>query len=392
MSILAPGFLLSFSPHVLPTIAGTTFSTHALLAATTMPADESNASTVVQWLGLGAAVALALVIALATGVFRPGRVDGPLRIPAGRPLWPMAMVIATAVAVWMGSNILYVAVKQAMGPQHERAAGTELPTSRPAVQPTMVDFAVLSTVPGLFGFAWLLFMDRQLTRTYQLQLGFTRGRFLDGVAKGLLASVMIMPIMFLAEVLLENLYLKLNYKHPGEHELLRLMNEAKTPVLRWCLIGGAIIAAPFFEEYLFRGFLQTFLRQTFVNWTMILSPRAPAPLPAGPLPGLPEAQAPAELPPAGAPPIMTLGYRAAAPAALPPPQGKRIWQTWVAILVTSLLFASVHEAWTAPLIFLLAVFLGYAYERTGSLWTTITIHLVFNSTSTIMYLMSSHGG
>jgi membrane protease YdiL (CAAX protease family) len=390
MSILASALLLDFAPHVLPSISGTEISPPAHLAATTMPADQANAATIAQLIGLGAAVALALVIALVTGVFRPSRVDGPLRLPPGRPLWPMGIAIATAVAIWMGSNILYFAVKQVVGPQPVRTTVTEPSTTGLPVQPTIVDFAVLSTVPGLLGFAWLFFMDRQLARLHQLRLGFTRERLLDGVAKGLLASVMILPIMFLAEVLLENLYIKLNYKHPGEHELLRLMNEAKTPVLRWCLIGGALITAPFFEEYLFRGFVQTFLRQAFVSWTMMLTARPPGPLPAGNV--LEGVQPPAEPPPPGEPPVMTLEYRTAGSPALPPPQGKHIWQTWAAILITSLLFASVHEAWSAPLIFLLAVFLGYAYERTGTLWTTITIHLVFNATSTIIYLVTSHGG
>jgi len=365
---------------------------HALLSAATIPADDGNSAAMVQWLGLGAAVALALVIAFATGVFRPARVDGPLRLPADRPLWPLAVVIGVAIVIWMGSNIFYVTIKQAVELQHARATGTESPASKPAAEPTMADFAVLSTVPGLLAFGWMFLADRHLARTAQLQLGFTRRRFLDGVAKGLLAAVMIMPVMFLAETLLEALYAKLHYQHPGEHMLLRLMNEAKSPFLRWCLIGGALVTAPFFEEYVFRGFMQTFLRQTFVNWTMMLAPRPPAPLPAGPLPNLPQvAQVPAE-PPVGQPPATILGYGPAAAPALPPPQGKRIWQTWAAILITSVLFASIHELWTAPLIFLLAVFLGYAYERTRSLWTTITIHLVFNATSTIIYLMWSHGG
>lgn len=393
MSILASGFSLASSTNILPTITGTIVPAHALLAATTLPADPSDTSSATQWIGLGVALALALLVAMGTGVFRPSKVDGPLRITPGRPLWPLAMVIGIAVVIWFGSNMLYFAVKQTIELQHARAAGGDMPASRAVatVHPTIVDFAVLSTVPGILAFAWLFYADRQLAHLSQLRLGFTRARFLDGVAKGLLASVMILPVMFLASALLDAIYTRFHYEHPGEHELLRLMNEARTPFLRWCLIGGAIITAPFFEEYLFRGFLQTLLRQTFVTWTSKLNPPLTgllAPLPPG-YPAVNPSQV--ELPPPGAPPVL-LGYRDAEPPRLPPAQGKHMWQTWAAIAVTSLLFATVHETWTMPLIFLLALFLGYAYERTGSLWTTITIHLVFNTTSTVMYLLQSHGG
>jgi membrane protease YdiL (CAAX protease family) len=381
MSILVPAFPLASSPILLPNAAGLLMATRSLLASATTQPTSNDAITGAQGVGLIAALFVGFLLAFSTGVFRPGRVDGPLRVPIGRPLWPLAIAIGIGVVVWIGSEVFYGAVKQTIQLQ-QRASGS--PTSMPtaAAKPTIVDFAVLSTVPGLLAFAWLFYADRQLVRLSQLQLGFTRGRFLDGVAKGLLASVMILPAMFVASILTEAMYVKFNYTHPGEHELLRLMHEAKYPFLRGCLIAGAVITAPFFEEYLFRGFLQTFLRQTIINWWLRLDPArlaSPAGLDAA------TGTLPVELPPSGAPPIMLLSYRDAAPA-VSPPRGKRIWQTWLAILITSALFASVHEAWTAPLIFLLAIFLGYAYERTGSLWTTITIHLMFNATSTVIFL------
>jgi membrane protease YdiL (CAAX protease family) len=39
-----------------------------------------------------------------------------------------------------------------------------------------------------------------------------------------------------------------------------------------------------------------------------------------------------------------------------------------------------------PPIFFLAICLGYAYERTGSLWTSIVMHSLFNATSTYLFL------
>jgi membrane protease YdiL (CAAX protease family) len=57
-----------------------------------------------------------------------------------------------------------------------------------------------------------------------------------------------------------------------------------------------------------------------------------------------------------------------------------------AIVLTSLVFASLHAGqWPAPIpIFILALGLGFIYQRTGSLLATISMHAVFNGTSTLM--------
>jgi membrane protease YdiL (CAAX protease family) len=390
MSILAPEFSFAFLSRVFSCVQGATASIPPWMAATTMPADKGELSPAMI-IGVAASVLVALLIAFATGVFRPSRVDGPLRMGIGRPAWPLAMVIGVAVAIWFGSSIFYFAVKQTIALQQARTVAGGSPASRPvATHANIVDFAILSTVPGVIVFAWLLYSDRQLTRVSQLQLGFTAGRSLDGVAKGLLASVMILPVMFVASAVLEALYIHYHYEHPNEHELLRLMNEAPSPLLRWWLIGGATITAPFFEEYLFRGFVQTFVRQTFIRWALNVRTVQP---PLSAASGFPGGDPPSiPLPPAGKPAALIPDYGDPSVAPSSPTWGRHLWQTWAAILITSVLFASVHEAWTRPLIFMLAVFLGYAYERTGSLWTTITIHLVFNATNTVIFLMSAHGG
>jgi membrane protease YdiL (CAAX protease family) len=62
------------------------------------------------------------------------------------------------------------------------------------------------------------------------------------------------------------------------------------------------------------------------------------------------------------------------------------WPRWTAILLTSILFALVHNAgasslWMLPPLFLLSVCIGYAYERTGTLWVPIFTHAAFNGLS-----------
>ena len=66
----------------------------------------------------------------------------------------------------------------------------------------------------------------------------------------------------------------------------------------------------------------------------------------------------------------------------PPPRSARpagAGIRWLAIVITSVLFALVHGAlWMMPPIFFLSLCLGYVYERTANLWAPITVHLMFN--------------
>jgi membrane protease YdiL (CAAX protease family) len=56
------------------------------------------------------------------------------------------------------------------------------------------------------------------------------------------------------------------------------------------------------------------------------------------------------------------------------------------VLITSLVFSLVHPGWMRPMIFLLSICLGYAYERTGNLWVPIVLHASFNTLSTVVFL------
>ena len=67
------------------------------------------------------------------------------------------------------------------------------------------------------------------------------------------------------------------------------------------------------------------------------------------------------------------------------------WAPWGAILLTSLVFAVFHETWTIPLIFLLSIAFGYAYERTGNLYVPMTIHFVVNATNTALVFFGLEG-
>jgi membrane protease YdiL (CAAX protease family) len=108
-----------------------------------------------------------------------------------------------------------------------------------------------------------------------------------------------------------------SYELP-RHQELQVMAEFSSTPLRVLVIAMAVVMAPLLEEMLFRGLLQSVIR-SYVN------------------------------------------------------------RPWLAIAITSALFALVHaDAPHWPALFVLAMGLGYAYERSGSLFQSIFMHAFFN--------------
>ena len=103
-----------------------------------------------------------------------------------------------------------------------------------------------------------------------------------------------------------------------QHQELQLISESTAIPLRILIVFLAVVVAPLLEEMLFRGLFQTMIRSY-------------------------------------------------------------LEQPWLAIVITSGIFASVHQNVTHwPALFMLAMGLGYAYEKSGSLWRPIFMHALFN--------------
>ena len=159
--------------------------------------------------------------------------------------------------------------------------------------------------------------------------GFNPGTIVRDVPAAFLNLLAILPVIFTAIVLTlvaGKLIVGPEFEIP-RHENLREIMEYPQISLRALIIITVILIGPFTEEVLFRGILQTLLRSY-------------------------------------------------------------IGKPWPAIIVTSLIFASLfHENpqhW--PAIFMLSLCLGYSYEKTGSLFRSIFLHSMFNGLSVLMTL------
>ena len=137
-----------------------------------------------------------------------------------------------------------------------------------------------------------------------------------------------------------------------QHQQLKLIMEYSQLLPRIFIVVVAVIIAPLLEEMIFRGLFQTTIRSY---------------LDARP---------------------SNAGFR------LKPAVGGSMLDTrrgsgkaWLAIFISSGLFTIIHANtghW--PALFVLGVCLGYAYEKSGSLFRPIFIHSFFNATSIIVTL------
>jgi membrane protease YdiL (CAAX protease family) len=113
---------------------------------------------------------------------------------------------------------------------------------------------------GTFAFPFqiggILWVFWSLSRTRPYQLGLTWERAAANVALGAIAWLVVTPLVFLINVGVSYLYSVLVDGPPEGHPLTRVANAEALPIEWVLVILLAIVAAPVFEEILFRGVLQ----------------------------------------------------------------------------------------------------------------------------------------
>jgi len=178
-------------------------------------------------------------------------------------------------------------------------------------------------------------------------LGLAPAGIGQGILYALLAAFIMAPWLQVTASLTEVLMQVLHSTPPPVHPMLEMAKSAIDPTLLAAILLSGIVVAPACEEILFRGLLQTALLTTFRM------------IPAD------EADGNAD---------------------------REFWFRLVSISITAAFFAIIHapiEGWESfgPL-FVLAVTLGYVYERTGNLWAPIALHALFNTLGFSMVFLS----
>jgi membrane protease YdiL (CAAX protease family) len=313
---------------------------------------------------------VSIAVAVLAGVFRRRGIVGRVRVSPGESLGPLLLILAGGFVTWIVVQVVCLAPARPTAAAPLPATASASQPARPAVapHPSVERMAAASSVPYVLAGGFMVLANAVLRPGGLRGLGLSRGGLRRGLGAGLVGSIIAVPLIFLLAVATQLLWQALRYDHPREHDLLRFMGESASGAVRAVLIASAVLLAPFFEELLFRGHLQTLVthalarlggREDLARGFEVVVPGAGgevAPLPTPP----------AETTARGVPSAAT---------------------RWASVFLTSIVFAAVHPAWTIPPIFVLSLCLGYAYERTGSLWTVMTMHALFNATSTVIYLV-----
>jgi membrane protease YdiL (CAAX protease family) len=186
-------------------------------------------------------------------------------------------------------------------------------------EPSLLDkelIAVISAPLVCIGGYLLL---KAIVKVRAVDIGISLKGFPSDFGRGLLLVIMMLPL-FLVVAALNNMYLQTVHVDTSEQAVVQALRKVKSPLEIVMMFVMGLLAAPFSEEFIFRGILFKGLRRSI---------------------GADEA-----------------------------------------ILLSAAIFALLHmlDSSVAAFlpIFFLAVFLAYAYERTGSLWTPIAMHSLFN--------------
>ena len=148
------------------------------------------------------------------------------------------------------------------------------------------------------------------------------------IVQALVILFCIMPVILVMIVTVQTLGEHFNGPdyEVGQHQELEVLTSYPQRSLKMSVAIVAVLAAPLVEELLFRGLIQTLIRSY-------------------------------------------------------------IGRPWLSVILTSVLFATVHENYTHwPALFVLSLAIGYAYEKSGSLWQPLFMHAMFNGMSVMAFM------
>jgi membrane protease YdiL (CAAX protease family) len=305
----------------------------------------------------------------------------------------------------------------AENPKDAVIAPKEIPAAPPAadLRKDSLGLSLIETLAiGAFSSLVMLllapFVLRLTSRSPLRDLGLSFDKWWLQAAVGGIAFLVIEPVLLATQFAMTRIW------DNNTHPLFKMVLEEFSPGVPQLAILLAVFIAPMWEELMFRGVIQSWLISRYQR-----RPPEPAPVVVESLAGTASEFQPAASQFKPARPDFATDFGTAvemlstpahpaseedfpnpwsAPRAeLPPPprvgpseldQRGRRRAAIAGIITTSLFFAALHfEQWPAPIaVFLLALAIGYVYERTGSLIAAFCMHATFNGLSTLFLLGS----
>jgi len=307
--------------------------------------------------------------------------------PARRWLWPPQrrravpwqgtdVLLAIAVHIFFPLMVLAVLINSGFFPW---LYGTPAPPTTPKTLTEHLTEQQKLWVPALALFlqvpAVLVFF--RLTRNVRpYQLGLTTHRLAANVVAGYVAWLVCSLLAYGVLYLVQLFYLLLLRRLPEEqHPLTKLALEGHLMPAEWVLfLFDVVVAAPVWEELLFRGVLQPWFGQRSWGGEAAAAGAVAAALCFGASEVGPWPAVFVVLAAAAYPLVARLGRRW-----LPPREAAR------AIYGTALLFAAFHSfAWPTPIpLFVLGLGLGWLAYRTQSLIGPMVLHGLFNNVACV---------
>jgi membrane protease YdiL (CAAX protease family) len=348
--------LMSNTATGAPPVTHAQLQAHAGTAAVPLaPATQPDAAGLMTLI-VGVWAIVGLMIAYMLRVFQRDSIRGPERLRGDESVWWLMMILCGGYLIAGWCSTLFSHLGSQLG-----TAGHSLVTAG------IGELLIFVAVVGLS-----VYFRKDALR----QMGLRLGQLPLGIAGGIVTLFVLFPLVCLCEFVVDEIYRQFHLKQAEAHELLQLMGKTHDHRVVVIAIAMAAIVAPVLEELIFRGMIQTMFGRMFsfafgpprITAEPIVS-ALPLNIPSQHLDsnGLEYQSAPAPKLPSDAPPI---GHRA----------------RWAAVVMTSAIFAAIHiEPAFMPPIFVLALGLGYVYERTGNMWMNITAHSLFNSVQILIF-------
>ncbi len=205
-------------------------------------------------------------------------------------------------------------------------------------------------------------------------LGFSLRRAKSDIVVGLIAFLAIGPVVYTLQDVLTRAYTAIAGHSPDVHPLIKIVESHPTQSVLTMTAISAVLIAPVVEEFIFRAVLQGWLEKIF-HKVQVAADRQQS----RPVADNPESNPPTQLDPSNPYAAGHVDEPESGRAAISVPEPLLV----APIFLSAMLFAVFHIehglAWM-PL-FLLALVLGFLYQRTHRILPCVVVHMCVNGLS-----------